>query len=213
VTPRLPRDEFANSVTHGVGFALSVAGLAVLIFLAVYHGTVWHIVSCSVYGVTLVLLYAASTLYHAIQSPRLKRALKILDHASIYLLIAATYTPFTLVTLRGGWGWTLFGLVWGLALLGVLFKVWFVDHFAIASTTVYVVMGWLVVIAAKPLLTLAPRGALAWLIAGGLAYTAGVVFYAWRRIPYHHAIWHVFVLAGSICHYFAVLLYVLPAKA
>ncbi len=213
MTRRIPLDELANSVTHGIGLALSLVGLVVLIILAALHGSAWHIVSCAVYGATLVLLYAASTLYHAVQSPRAKYVLKILDHASIYLLIAGTYTPFTLVTLRGGWGWTLFGLVWGLALFGVLFKVWFVNHFAIVSTAVYVLMGWLVVIAAKPLLARVPHGELAWLMAGGVAYTAGIVFYGWRRIPYHHAIWHIFVMAGSICHYCAVLFYILPAKA
>lgn len=190
-----------------------MAGLAVLVTLAALKGTAWHIVGCSVYGATLVLLYTASTLYHSVRSPRLKRFFRIIDHASIYLLIAGTYTPFTLVNLRGGWGWTLFGLVWGLAALGILFKVFFVGRFSIASTAVYLLMGWLVVIAIKPLLTLVPSGGILWLLAGGLAYTAGVVFFAWERMPYNHAVWHVFVLTGSICHYFAVLFYVLPANA
>jgi hemolysin III len=193
--------------------ALSVAGLAVLVTLAALKGTAWHIVGCSVYGATLVLLYTASTLYHSVRSPRLKRFFRIIDHASIYLLIAGTYTPFTLVNLRGGWGWTLFGLVWGLAALGILFKVFFVGRFSIASTAVYLLMGWLVVIAIKPLLTLVPSGGILWLLVGGLAYTAGVVFFAWGKLPYNHAVWHVFVLTGSICHYFAVLFYVLPANA
>ena len=165
------------------------------------------------YGVTLVLLYAASTLYHGVRSRGLKRVLKVVDHSSIYLLIAGTYTPFTLINLRGRWGWTLFGLVWGLSLLGILFKIFFVDHFKIVSTTVYLAMGWVVVIALKPLLSLVPSGGILWLLAGGLSYTIGVGFYAWRKLPYNHAVWHVFVLAGSICHYFAVLFYVLPAKA
>lgn len=193
--------------------ALSVAGLAVLVTLAALRGTVWHIVGCSVYGATLVVLYTASTFYHSLRSPRLKRFFRILDHASIYLLIAGTYTPFTLVNLRGGWGWMLFGLVWGLAALGILFKIFFVDRFPIASTAVYLLMGWLAVIAIKPLLMLVPSGGLLWLLAGGLAYTAGIVFFAWGKMPYNHAVWHVFVLAGSICHYFAVLFYVLPANA
>lgn len=206
------KEELANSVTHGIGLALSVAGFVVLVVLAILRGGAWHIVSCSVYGSTLVCLYAASTLYHSVRSRRVKRVLKVLDHSAIYLLIAGTYTPFSLVILRGGWGWTLFGLVWGLSVLGILFKVWFVDRFQIASATVYLAMGWLVVIALKPLLALVPSHGLLWLLAGGVLYTAGVGFFAWRKLPYSHAIWHVFVLAGSACHYFAVLYYVLPAK-
>lgn len=210
---RITGEELANSLTHGVGLALSVAGLVVLVVLAAMRGTAWHIVGCSVYGATLVLLYGASTLYHSVRSPRVKRVCKVIDHSAIYLLIAGTYTPFTLVNLRGPWGWTLFGIVWGLALAGILFKVWFVDHFIVASTTVYLLMGWLAVIAVKPLFALVPAGGIALIFAGGLAYTIGVGFFAWRRLPYHHAVWHVFVLAGSIFHYVAVLLYVLPAKA
>ena len=206
------KEELINSITHGAGVALSIAGLAVLVTLAALRGTAWHIVSCSVYGATLVLLYTASTLYHSMRSPRVKRFFRIIDHAAIYLLIAGTYTPFTLVNLRGGWGWTLFGLVWGLAVLGVLFKIFFVDRFPIASTIVYILMGWLAVIAIKPLLAAVPSGGILWLLAGGLAYTLGVVFFAWEKIPYNHAAWHVFVLTGSICHYFAVLFYVLPAR-
>ncbi|MCL5286591.1 MAG: hemolysin III family protein [Acidobacteria bacterium] len=205
-------EEFANSVTHGVGLGLSVAGLTVLIILTALRGTAWHVVSCTIYGSTLVILYAASTLYHSIQSPRAKRVLRIIDHGAIYLLIAGTYTPFTLVNLRGGLGWTLFGVVWGLALLGILFKVFHVDRFPIASTLVYLSMGWLVVVAWKPVVTLIPVGGIALIAAGGAAYTIGVFFFAAKRIPYNHAIWHLFVLAGSIFHYVAVLLYVLPAR-
>ena len=205
-------EEFANSVTHGVGLGLSVAGLVVLIILTALRGTAWHVVSCTIYGSTLVILYAASTLYHSIQSPRAKRVLRIIDHGAIYLLIAGTYTPFTLVNLRGGLGWTLFGVVWGLAALGIVFKIFHVDRFPIASTLVYLSMGWLVVIAWKPVVTLIPLGGIALIAAGGIAYSVGVIFFAASRIPYNHAIWHVFVLAGSIFHYVAVLLYVLPAK-
>jgi hemolysin III len=206
-------EEFANCVTHGVGLALSLAGLVVLVALAAIRGTAWHVVSCAVYGSTLVILYTASTLYHSIRSARAKRVLRIVDHAAIYLLIAGTYTPFTLVNLRGGLGWTLFGLVWGLAVTGVVFKVFLTGRFAIASTIVYLSMGWLVVIAWKPVLAAVPGGGIAWLLAGGLAYTAGVIFFAVEKIPFNHAIWHLFVLGGSICHYFAVLFYVLPARA
>jgi hemolysin III len=205
-------EEFANSVTHGVGLGLSLAGLVVLIILTALRGTAWHVVSCTIYGSTLVILYAASTLYHSIQSARAKRVLRIIDHGAIYLLIAGTYTPFTLVNLRGGLGWTLFGVVWGLAALGIVFKVFHVDRFPIASTLVYLSMGWLVVIAWKPMMTLIPAGGIALIAAGGAAYTLGVFFYAAKRIPYNHAIWHLFVLAGSIFHYVAVLLYVLPAR-
>jgi hemolysin III len=203
-------EEIANSITHGLGLALSLAGLAVLVTLAALRGTAWHIVSCAVYGATLVILYAASTLYHGVRGPRVKRVLRVLDHSAIYLLIAGTYTPFALVTLRGAWGWSLFGVVWGLALLGILWKVWFVDRFVIVSTTVYLLMGWLAVIAAKPLLAALPLGGIAWILAGGLCYTAGVVFFGWKKLPYAHAVWHVFVISGSVCHFLAVLLYVIP---
>ena len=205
-------EEIANAITHGVGLLLSVAGFVVLLVLAAMRGTAWHIVACSIYGVTLICLYTASTLYHAVISPGIKGSLRILDHAAIYLLIAGTYTPFLLVSLRGPWGWSLFGVIWGLALVGVIFKFWFVERFGILSTAVYLAMGWLVVIAAKPVIAHVPFTALIWLLAGGLAYTAGVIFYACRRIPYSHAIWHIFVLAGSICHYFAVLRTVIPPR-
>lgn len=206
------RQELANSISHGVGMGLSVVGTAVLIVYASLYGRVWHIVGCSVFGVSLILLYTASTLYHAFRSPRVKRVFKILDHSAIYILIAGTYTPFTLVNLHGGWGWTLFGLVWGISVLGILFKIWFVDHFKIVSTTIYLALGWLVVIALRPLLTMVPLGGILWLLAGGLAYSFGVIFFAWRKLPYNHAVWHLFVLGGSVCHYFAVLWYVVPAK-
>jgi len=208
---RIDLEELANSLTHGFGLMLSLVGLVILVVLAVKRGTAWHIVSSAVYGATLVLLYAASTLYHSARSPRVKRICKVIDHSAIYLLIAGTYTPFTLVILRGPWGWSLFGVVWGLALLGILWKIWFVDRFVIVSTTIYLLMGWLAVIAIKPLLAHVPLGGLALILAGGLAYTVGVGFFAWRRLPYHHAVWHMFVIAGSVCHYFAVLFYVLPA--
>jgi hemolysin III len=206
-------EEVANTVTHGIGLLLSVAGFVVLLVLAILRGTAWHIVACSVYGASLICLYTASTLYHAVISPRLKRALKIFDHSAIYLLIAGTYTPFLLLQLRGPWGWSLFGVVWGLAFAGILFKFWFVDHFQHLSTAVYVLMGWLVIVAAKPVLAHVPSATLLWLFAGGLFYSTGVIFYVWKRLPYSHAVWHVFVLAGSTCHYFAVLRSVLTTRA
>lgn len=205
-------EEVANSITHGVGLALSVIGLVVLMILAWVKGSALHIASCSVYGVTLVMLYTASTLYHSFRSPRLKHIFKIIDHCSIYLLIAGTYTPFTLVMLRGGWGWTLFAIVWMLCFVGIIFKLFFVNRFMILSTIVYVMMGWLVIIAIKPMVAMIPLGCILWLVAGGLFYTVGVLFFAWHRVPYNHAIWHLFVVAGSVCHFFAVVFYVIPSS-
>ena len=211
--PSLIPEELANSITHGVGLALSLVGLGVLLALSILHGTAWHIAGCTIFGLSLVALYAASTLYHSLQSPRFKHTFKILDHAAIYLLIAGTYTPFTLVNLKGFWGWTMLGFVWTLALLGIVFKVFFVNRFVVASTLAYIMMGWSCVVVIKPLLTSIPGGGLVLLAAGGAAYTVGTIFFAWKRIPYNHAIWHLFVLAGSICHYFAVILYVLPLRS
>lgn len=211
---RLSAEELANSLTHGAGLALSIAGFIVLVVLAAMRGSAWRIVSCAVYGSTLICLYAASTLYHAIRSRRLKGILRVCDHSAIYLLIAGTYTPFLLVNLRGSWGWSLLAAIWGLAMTGILFKVWFVEHFPILSTAAYLLMGWLALVAVKPMLLRVPLSGLLWLLAGGVLYTVGVVFYAWKKVPYNHAIWHGFVLAGSTCHYFAVLSsVVLPAKA
>jgi hemolysin III len=203
-------EELANSITHGIGLALSVVGLIVLIVLSVTRGSAWHIFGCTIFGVTLVLLYSASTLYHTFRTPRLKRILKILDHTAIYLLIAGTYTPFTLVNLRGFWGWTLFSLVWGLSVFGILWKFFHAERFQIISTLIYLAMGWLVLIAIKPVTIALPLSGILWLVAGGFFYTVGVVFFAFKRLPYNHAIWHVFVLAGSICHYLAVMFAVLP---
>ena len=209
---RLTLEEIANTVTHGVGLLLSIAGFVVLLVFAMLRGTVWHVVACTIYGATLICLYSASTLYHAAASARLKRALKIFDHSAIYLLIAGTYTPFLLLNLRGPWGWSLFGVIWGLALAGILFKFWFVDHWEHLSTAVYVLMGWLVLVATKPVLAHVPSTTLLWLLAGGLFYSAGVIFYVWKQLPYNHAVWHVFVLAGSTCHYFAVLRSILAPR-
>jgi len=200
-------------LTHAVGLACSLVGIPGLIVMAALHGDAWHVVSSSIYGATLILLYLASTLYHAVRRDSLKSLFRFIDHACIYLLIAGTYTPFTLVTLRGGWGWTLFGLVWGFAALGIGFKVFFTGRYEVFSTVVYVLMGWLAVVAIKPMLEQFPPGCLAWIFAGGLTYTVGVVFYALDRKPYMHAVWHLFVIAGSTCHYVAVMRYVLPTEA
>ena len=204
------KEETLNAWTHGLGALFGLVGLVVLVVLASPGGDAWHIVSCSIYGVTLVLLFSSSTLYHSCRSERAKHICRIIDHASIYLLIAGTYTPFVLVTLRGAWGWSLFGVVWGLALAGIVFQIFFVDRFRLLQTLIYLLMGWLAVIAAKPLLARVPRPGLLWLLAGGLSYTVGAGFYLWKKLPYHHAVWHLFVLAGAVCHYFAILFYVLP---
>ncbi len=203
-------EEIANSVTHGVGMLLSISGLAVMVSFASVNGTIWHVTACSVFGATLIISYAASTLYHGIPQPAAKRVLKVIDHVAIYLLIAGTYTPFTLISLRGPWGWSLFGTIWGLALLGVVLKITMLGKIKGISTAIYLAMGWIVVVAFKPMLAAVETGGLLVLLAGGLAYSAGVIFYAWDRLPYNHAIWHLFVLAGSACHFFAILFYVIP---
>jgi hemolysin III len=206
-------EELANAITHGVGLVFSIIGFVTLLVLALMRGGPWQIAGCAIYGTTLVCLYAASTLYHSVPSLRFKRALLIFDHCAIYALIAGTYTPFLLVNLRGPWGWSLFGVMWGLALAGILFKLWFVDHFPILSTSCYVLMAWVGVVAVKPVLAHVPATGLFWLVVGGLMYMLGVVFYALKRIPHNHAIWHVLVMAGSTCHYIAVLYAViLPVK-
>ena len=208
-------EELANSITHGVGVVLSIAGLSVLTSFASVFGSAWHIVSCAIYGATQILLYTASTLYHSIPYPRAKAILRVFDHSAIYLLIAGTYTPFTLVNLRGPWGWTIFGIVWGIALIGILLRAWWMRNSltkqkAIWRALPYIGMGWIVVVAIKPLLASLAPGGLALMLAGGLAYTVGSIFYAWKKLPYNHAIWHVFVMAGSAFHFFAVLFYVIP---
>lgn len=182
-----------------------------LVVLAAQHRDPWAITACSIYGASLVLLYLSSTLYHALTNERAKRFFLILDHSMIYVLIAGSYTPFTLVSLRGGWGWTLFGIVWGVAAAGIVFKSLFVDRLRALSTALYVAMGWLVIIAVYPLLGVLPLNGFLWLLAGGLAYTTGVVFFAMKR-RYAHCVWHLFVMAGSICHYWAVYRYVVQAS-
>jgi hemolysin III len=209
----LPAEEALNSLTHGLGLAASLVGAAVLVVFTALQGDAWQIGSAGVYGATLVALYAASTLYHSARRPRARRVLRILDHCAIYLLIAGTYTPFTLVSMRGGWGWTLFGLVWGLCVAGIVFKLFFTGRLDGLSTVVYVLMGWLCVIAVKPMLEMLETGALLWAAAGGVAYTAGTLFYHNRRLPYSHAVWHLFVIAGSACHYLAISRYVLLPAA
>lgn len=197
-------EEVANAVTAGVGAALSIAGLVLLVLRALDTGDPWRVVSFTIFGVTMVLLYVVSTLYHSLTRTRARRLFKVLDHAFIYVLIAGTYTPFMLVYLRGPWGWSMFGTLWALAIAGVVFKIAHADHFRRASTLLYLAMGWLGVVAAKPLLDAVPASALLWLLAGGAVYSLGTLFYVWRGQRYHHAIWHLFVLGGTGCHYVAI---------
>lgn len=206
MTPAALREEFANALTHGAGLLLSAVGGTVLIILAFLAGSAWKLVGVTVFVISLVLLYAASTLYHAVRAELLKRRLQVLDHCAIYVLIAGTYTPFLLDPLRGPWGWSMFGVVWTLAACGVAFKLRFTGQFPRLSTGIYLAMGWLALIAIGPVARNLETGTLIWLAAGGLAYTAGTVFYHSRRMPFAHAIWHVFVIGGSICHGVAIAL-------
>jgi hemolysin III len=199
-------EEIANAITHGVGWLGSIVGLVVLVSFAAVAGGALRVVSCVVFGATLVLLYAASTLYHALRGPRAKRVFRVLDHSAIFLLIAGTYTPLALVAIGGAWGWTLFGCVWFLAAVGVLLNTIAHGRWRWLSMTLYLTMGWLVVVAIKPLVAAVATPALVLIVLGGLAYTGGLAFYGWRRLPYAHAVWHLFVLAGSSLHFVAVLI-------
>ena len=207
------REEFANALTHGLGVVAALCGSSVLITLAAVRGDVWQFSSAVVYGITLVLLYAASTLYHAVPHANAKARLKVFDHCAIYLLIAGTYTPITLISLRETWGWWMFGTIWTLAMLGVIFKLFFTGRFKLVSTLIYVGMGWLVIVAIKPILMHLDNWTLGWLFVGGLFYTGGTWFYMHQRLRYAHAIWHLFVLAGSISHYVAVMGLVIAPRA
>ena len=205
-------DILANAITHGIGAVFAVVG-AVYLISASTRGTVWLVVSCSVFSGTLVLVYICSTLYHSLVRTRARHVLQVLDHSSIYLLIAGTYTPFTLIALRGPLGWFIFCVVWSLAIAGVVFKSFAVERFAVASALVYLFQGWFIVVAVRPLLHAIGWHGMIWLGAGGLAYTLGIVFFALDRLRYFHAAWHLFVLAGSVAHYFAILFYVVPPRA
>jgi len=213
-SPALPRwtpaEEIAHSVSHGVGVVLAIVGLTTLVALSALHGDAWQVTTSAVFGTTLVLLYLASTLYHAIPQGRAKRVLRVLDHSAIYLAIAGTYTPFALGPLRGPAGWSLFALVWSSALAGIVVKSFALERAPRASGALYAILCWSVLFVLGPLLDALAPGGVVLLFAGGLAYTVGLVFYAWRSLRFHHFIWHLFVLAGSVLHYFAVLLYVVP---
>ena len=199
------REELANSLTHGIGVFLSIAGLTILVLFASLYGNPWHIVSFSIFGVSLFVLYSSSTLYHSINHPVAKKILRFFDHSAIFLLIAGTYTPFVIVNLRGGWGWSIFGVIWACAIIGIVIKSVLMGRFEKLSVAVYVVMGWLCLIALKQIVIHVPPFSIDLLLLGGLSYTTGVIFFAWRKLPYHHAIWHLFVLTGSLFHYFSVL--------
>jgi hemolysin III len=200
-------EEIANSLSHGLGLVLAIVATPILIIAAMRYGSTWNLIGVSVFAASMMTLYLASTLYHALTHDRAKRFFRMLDHSAIFLLIAGTYTPFTLGILRGPWGWTLLALIWSLAAVGLTLKAVFGTRFNKLSVVLYLLMGWLVVIAAPEVLRVMPLSGLAWIIAGGIAYTAGVGFYAAHRVRYAHFAWHLFVLAGTTCHFFAVLWY------
>jgi hemolysin III len=201
-------EETANSILHGLGAVLSLAGLAVLVVLTASRGTVWGLVSATVFGVSMFLLYLSSSLYHGLVASKAKRVFEILDHSAIYLLIAGTYTPFALATIRGAWGWSIFGVVWGLAVAGIVMQTVFPGRFRGIMTGLYIAMGWVGVVAFKPMVAALAPSVIALIAAGGICYTVGVYFYYRKRFRFSHSVWHVFVLAGSACHYFAVLRHV-----
>ena len=205
--PQTLAEEVANSVSHGLGFVMALAGAPILIVAATQRGTLSDVIAVSVFAAAMALMYLSSTIYHALPQGQAKRVFQVLDHSAIYLLIAGTYTPFTLGVLQGGWGWTLFGLVWGLAAFGVLVKAFAGIRWHALSTALYVGMGWLALIAAKPLWESLPLAGLAWLLAGGIAYTGGVYFYAKKTLRFGHFVWHLFVVAGTACHFVAVWKY------
>lgn len=204
------REEIANAITHGIGAALSVAALVILIVFAAWKGTAVHVVSFTIYGSAMLLLYVSSTLLHSFPPGRAKQFFEVMDHSCIYLFIAGTYTPILFHIVQGALGWTLFGVVWGVAIAGVVFKSFFASRFLVTSTLLYIAMGWIIVFAWGPLVERLAPGGLNLLIGGGILYTVGTIFYVWRSFPYHHAVWHMFVLAGSILHFFSILLFVLP---
>jgi hemolysin III len=197
-------EELTNAVLHGVGLGLAIAALVVLVVFAVNYGGGKHVAAFSIYGSTLILLYLASTLYHSFPRGKVKDIFRIVDHACVYLLIAGTYTPLALIGLQGTLGWTIFGVAWGLALVGIVYKIFWIKRFIILSTLLYIAMGWMILVAIRPLLDSINTTSLVFLAIGGLAYTLGTIFYGWQKLKYNHAIWHLFVLAGSICHFFTV---------
>ncbi|HEY2420994.1 MAG TPA: hemolysin III family protein [Neobacillus sp.] len=206
------QEEIANSITHGIGALLSIAALVILIVCSSLYGTAWHVVSFTIFGVSMLILYTSSTLVHSFPQGKAKDVFEILDHSSIYFFIAGTYTPFLLIVIKDTLGWTLFGIVWGLAIAGTVFKCFFVKKYLFTSTVLYVVMGWMIVFAWKPLADRLSSQGLFLLMIGGVLYTLGAIFYVWRGFRYHHAVWHLFVILASTAHFFCVVFYVLPIK-
>lgn len=204
------KEEVAHALTHGIGAVLSIVALVFMLVWAVSYGDAWHVAAASIYGASLILLYTASTLYHAFPWPRMKAVFQQLDHAAIYILIAGTYTPFALVNLRDAWGWILLAVAWSIALVGVVLELSLKKRIGWLSLTLYLGMGWMAIIAINPMIDNVDAGGLMLLVAGGLAYTLGVIFYVWKSLPYHHAVWHLFVLAGSVFHFFSIFYFVLP---
>ncbi|WP_059103993.1 PAQR family membrane homeostasis protein TrhA [Shouchella shacheensis] len=203
-------EELANAITHGIGALLSIAALTLLIVYSSLYGSAWHVVSFTIYGVTMLFLYFSSTMVHSLPPGKAKDFFEILDHSAIYLFIAGTYTPILFILVGGSLGWTLFGIVWGVATVGVIFKIFFVKKFLVLSTVFYLLMGWLALFAMGPIVEALPRAGLTFLVVGGLFYTVGTVFYVWRGFRFHHAIWHLFVIAGSVFHFLLVLYFILP---
>ena len=206
------KEEKLNVISHAIGLVLSIVALVLLVVYASNYGSVWHIVSFSIFGASLIVLYSASTFYHYVQNPKLRHRLNIFDHAAIYVLIAGTYTPFSLVVLKGWVGWTIFGVSWGLAIVGITLKLFYTGKYDRISTITYVLMGWVIVFAIKPLVANFPLEGLLWILSGGLFYTIGALLYSLKNLKYNHAIFHIFVLLGSFCHFISVFFYVLPIK-
>lgn len=204
-------EEIMNAVTHGIGIALSIAGLVILVVFAALYGDAWKVVASSIYGASMIVLYTASTLYHSFSKTKAAKKLNMFDHISIYYLIAGSYTPFMLVNLRGAWGWSIFGVIWACAITGTILKIIYGHNFRKVSTIIYLAMGWMILIAIYPFVKNVELGGVIYLALGGLAYSFGVIFYKWKSLPFNHAIWHLFVLAGTILQFFAVLFYVVLA--
>jgi len=206
-----PLEEKTNIISHAIGLVLSIVALVFMLVRASLYGNAWHVVSVSIFGASLILLYTASAFYHSAKDPKIRSRLRVFDHATIYILIAGTYTPFTLVTLHGSIGWTVFGISWAMAVCGVVLKLFYTGRYDVLSTLMYVFMGWIIMFAIKPLVNSLPLEGLYWLIAGGVAYTTGAILYGIKQIKFNHAIFHMFVLLGSFCHFMAVYFYVLPS--
>jgi hemolysin III len=206
-------EEITHAVTHGIGVILSIAGLSWMLYVSIVASDAWRIAASAVYGTTLIALFLASTVYHSMYASRHREIFKLLDHCAIYLLIAGTYTPFLLVAMRSDTGWWLFGTVWALATAGIVKKLWFRHRFPKLSLASYLVLGWLIVVAAPQMAEAIGPNGMAWLVAGGLSYSVGAIFYALERMPFNHAVWHIFVLAGGVCHFFGVALHVLPTAS